>query len=121
MKLVIPGTLPSMNEIVAASKRHHMQYSIMKKQYTQLVKLHAMKLPKIDRADFVITWYCQDKRKDKDNVIAGTKFLLDGLVEAKVIPNDGWKEVGDITHKFEVDKDKPRVEVEVLEVVHHGR
>lgn len=113
MKFTIPGTLPTMNEIVAASKRHHMQYSLMKRQYTELVKLHAMKLPKIDRADFIITWYCKDKRKDKDNIASGIKFILDGLVEAGVIPNDGWKEIGEVTHRFEVDKENPRIEVEI--------
>ncbi|MFD2658592.1 RusA family crossover junction endodeoxyribonuclease [Gracilibacillus thailandensis] len=115
IKFTIPGTLPSMNEIIEMSKKHHMQYSIMKKQYTQLVKLHAMKLPKIERADFVITWYCQDKRKDKDNITSGQKFIFDGLVEAGVLQNDGWKEIGNVAHVFEVDKENPRVQVKIIE------
>src|SRR5699024_6365601 len=110
-----------MNDIIAYSKRHHMQYSIMKKQYTQLVKLKAMKLPKVESADFIITWYCKDKRKDPDNIASGVKFIMDGLVEAGVILNDGWREVNSVIHFFEIDKSNPRVEVNILEVAHHGR
>lgn len=115
MKFTIMGTLPTMNEIVAASKKHYMQYANMKKDYTALVMVHAQGLPKVEKADYVITWYCKDKRKDIDNIMAGQKFIFDGLVKAGVIENDGWKQIGDITHKFEVDKDKPRIEVAINE------
>lgn len=110
-KMIIPGELPTMNEIIAASKRHHMQYSVMKRQYTGLVALHAKKLPKYEKVDLAITWYCKNMRKDKDNIASGVKFILDGLVEAGTIENDGWKEIGEIKHIFEVDKEKPRIEV----------
>lgn len=117
MKLIIPGELPTMNEIVKVSKSHPMAYANMKKKYTGLVVLQARKLKRVDRADFHITWHCKDKRKDKDNISGGgTKFLLDGLVAAGVIDNDGWKQVGDITNKFAVDKENPRIEVEITPI-----
>ncbi len=115
MEFTIMGSLPTLNEIIAASKKHPMAYANMKKDFTALVMLHAKGLPKVGQADYVITWYCQDKRKDKDNVISGQKFIFDGLVKAGIIENDGWKQIGDITHKFEVDKDKPRIEVVINE------
>lgn len=105
-----------MNEIVAASKSHHMRYANMKRTYTQLVALHARNLPKVERANFIITWYCKNKRKDPDNVASGAKFVLDGLVDAGMIPNDGWNEIGDITHRFKVDKENPRVEIRIEEI-----
>ncbi|WP_245828912.1 Holliday junction resolvase [Salipaludibacillus agaradhaerens] len=113
IQFTIPGTLPSTNEIIAASKKHHMEYAQMKRTFTQLVMLHARKLPKIEAADFEITWYCKDKRKDKDNIIGGQKFIFDGLVGAGKLTNDGWSQIGDITHGFEVDKQKPRVLVKI--------
>jgi len=116
VEFVIPGHLPNLNEIIAVSKQHHMKYSTMKKDYTALVMIHARNLPKVGKSDFVITWYCKDKRKDKDNIIAGTKFLLDGLVKGGTIKNDGWSEVGNITHRFEVDKRNPRIEVKIYEL-----
>ncbi|MGY0692953.1 Holliday junction resolvase [Virgibacillus sp. FSP13] len=116
MKFVIPGSLPTMNEIIAASKKHHMVYANMKKDYTALVMMRANKLSKIKKADFEITWYCKNKRKDKDNIIAGQKFIFDGLIKAEVMDNDGWDEVGDIIHHFEVDKKNPRIEVIIHEL-----
>jgi len=113
----IPGELPTMNEIVAASKSHHLKYSTMKKRYTDLVAWSAMsaRLRIIDHADFEIIWYCKNKKKDKDNIIAGQKFIFDGLVEAGVIANDGWAQIGKITHDLQVDKHNPRVVVRLIE------
>lgn len=104
-----------MNEIIKVSKSHYMAYSTMKRKYTRLVSLQAGNLPKVERADFEITWYCRDRRKDKDNITGGgTKVLLDGLVEAGVLENDGWKQIGNITHLFEIDKEHPRIEVKII-------
>jgi len=116
VEFTIPGTLATMNEIVAASKKHPMVYANMKKDFTALVMIHARNLPKISKSDFEITWYCKDKRKDKDNIIAGQKFIFDGLTKARIMDNDGWSEVGNITHRFEVDKAKPRIEVKIYEL-----
>lgn len=117
IKLTIPGELPTTNEIVAASKKHHMAYANMKKTHTDLVALLARGLPKVKKADFIFTWYCKSRRKDPDNVSAGgAKFILDGLVKAGVIENDGWANVGSLTHLFEVDKKNPRVEIKIEEV-----
>ena len=116
MKLIIPGTLPSLNEIIDAAKGHWNNYREMKETYTQYVAWRAKRLPKVTCADLIITWYCPDRRRDKDNIMAGTKFLLDGLQKAKKIENDGWKQIRNITHRFEVDKVEPRVEVEIIEV-----
>lgn len=87
----------------------------MKKTYTRLVFLHARDLPKLEKANFIITWYCKNKRQDKDNIMAGQKFIFDGLVEAGVIENDGWAQIGDVAHLFEVDKKNPRIEIRIEE------
>lgn len=116
MKLTIPGTLPGLNEIIDAAKGHWNNYREMKELHTNHVAWRAKRLPAIQSADLIITWYCKDKRKDKDNIMAGTKFILDGLQKANVIPNDGWTEIRDITNRFRVDKLEPRVEVEIIEV-----
>src|SRR5690625_3020649 len=116
MKFTIPGELPDMNKIIKASKSHYMAYSTLKKDYTALVQMSAGSLTKIEKADFEITWYCKNKRKDPDNVAGGgIKFLLDGLVKAGVLDNDGWKEVNSVKHIFKVDKNNPRVEVIIHE------
>ena len=116
--IVIPGELPDLNQIIAESKNHWGSYSSLKKANTQLVAFCTKRdtKRKYNKIDLEITWYCKDKRKDKDNIMAGTKFILDGLVAAGVIQNDGWTNIGDIRHKFDVDKQDPRVEVRITEV-----
>lgn len=116
MKLTIPGTLPGLNEIIDAAKGHWNNYRELKETHTNHVAWRAKRLPHIKQADLSITWYCPNKRKDKDNIMAGTKFILDGLQKAGRIENDGWKQIRDITHRFEVDKLEPRVEIEIREV-----
>ena len=58
-----------------------------------------------------ITWYMKNRRKDPDNISFAVKFILDGLVNAGALPNDGWNEIVEITHHFVVDAKQPRVEV----------
>lgn len=120
MKIVIPGEMPGFNEIIDAAKkgrRNYQPYSIMKKENTQIVTWVAKKVPKKKRIFLDITWYCKNKRRDPDNIASAVKFIWDGLVEAGVIKNDGWKENGGWKNSFKVDKDNPRIEVIISEVV----
>lgn len=116
VKITIVGELPTMNEIISMSKRHHMAYSSEKKKFTEIVAWHCKRLPEVvGPVTVVCTWYRKNRRSDPDNVAAGLKFALDGLVLGGVLKNDGWSDIGDITHRFRVDKANPRVEVELVE------
>jgi hypothetical protein len=112
--LIIEIELPDFNSIVKHAKKHWSKYSQPKKGYDAFVADCARKqLKPIKRypVDFTFHWYCKDKRKDKDNIAVGKKFILDGLIKAKIIPNDNWQYVGNFSDKFYVDKHNPRVEV----------
>ena len=112
INLIIPGELPDLNTIIAAAKDHFGQYSTIKLDSTNIVSYLAIKLPKgLPRVHVVCHWYCKDRRKDPDGVSGGVKFILDGLVKAGVLENDGWKQIAGIEHRFSVDKQAPRVEV----------
>ena len=114
--ITITGEFATMNKIIAASKKHYGAYAAMKKKHTEQVVQQANGISPVKKADFVITWHCKNKRSDPDNIASGVKFLLDGLVEAGVLENDGWGEINSLTHIFRVDKANPRVEVEIFEV-----
>lgn len=117
MKLVIKGEYPTLNEIIKASKSHYMAYANQKKDFTALTMIYTKKAPKIKGLnDYTFVWYRREKRNDPDNITAGQKYIFDGLVKGGLIENDGWKQVHDITHKFRVDKDNPRVEIYISEV-----
>ena len=91
-----------------------------KKLYTGIVtwSCKACKLRPIeDLSDYTIIWYCKDRRRDKDNIMSAQKYIFDGLQEAGIIKNDGWFQIGDITHKFRLDETE-RVEVEIRKAKH---
>lgn len=121
LRLWIPGVFPGMNEITKAAKSGRGKgngYSRMKAANDPRVvlALRGVPFPKIGKARFAFEWHEAQRRRDPDNVTAGQKFVLDGLVKAGVIPNDGWNEVAGISHEFVVSPDRPGVVVEITEV-----
>jgi hypothetical protein len=112
----IKGSLPSMNEIIEQSKQHWSVYRKSKETYTNMVAWACYKVPRMKKVDLTITWFCEDRRKDPDNIASALKYVCDGLVVAGVLENDGWNEIGEIHHSFKVDKDNPRIVVELVEV-----
>lgn len=117
MLLVIPGTMPGLNEMIDEARIHRMRSAEQKKLYTDLVMWYAKKakVPKMERVSLNITWYEPNRRRDPDNVQAAVKYIWDGLQAAGVIVNDGWKQQGQVKHTMAVDQIRPRVEIEITE------
>ena len=119
MIIEYPGRLPGLNEIIDAAKQgrgKYQPYAIMKEQYTSDIGWLAKKLPAYNRVDITITWYEPDLRRDPDNIMGGAKFVMDGLVAGGAIKDDSQRYINSISHQFEVDRENPRVEIEVQEV-----
>lgn len=62
-------------------------------------------------------WVEPNQRRDLDNVRFGAKYILDGLRECGRLPNDGWAWVKGMSDTFSVDKDNPRIEVSIVEII----
>lgn len=123
-KLVIPLTFPGLNDYINAERTHRQKAAKMKKQYQDAVMLciRSQRLPTFDGPVYMYyTWVEKDRRRDKDNVAAfGRKVIQDALVKAGVLENDGWANIVGFSDTFEVDKKRPRVEVEIVEVEEDG-
>lgn len=118
MKIVIDGELIDLNKYINAQRANRYGGASVKKKYTQ--KCAAAFLPiRTKKLKFPITlhvtWFCKDKRKDKDNIAFAKKFILDGMIQSGLIANDGWQEIEGFTDNFEVDKSNPRVEIKIEE------
>lgn len=113
--LTIPGRLPGMNEYQNACRSHWASGAMMKSDAQQICELSMAKARRskahFDRADIAITWYEKNKRRDKDNISFGRKFIFDALQSMGILENDGWKQIRRITEQFEVDKNNPRIEI----------
>lgn len=128
-KFIIQGELPNLNTEIEAAKQRgrtgrvgHI-YAAHKKQWTSYVRMSLVRQFSMqggntieDNCGFIIKWYVKNKKKDPDNIEFGIKYILDGLQQLKVIPNDGFcnTSLGKI-HKVYIDKEKPRVEVYIFE------
>lgn len=119
-KFTIRGTLPGLNELIEAERRNRFIGAKLKKQYEAVVMRAARSLGNVEFEEpvyMVYHWYEKDRRRDKDNICAfGRKVIQDALVKARFLRNDGWKNIAGFENRFYVDKDKPRVVVEILEV-----
>ncbi len=111
----IPGPLPGRNEQEAAARTNRYAAASMKKKWTQhCAHVFAGTGAHFDRIKVCFTWIAKDRRMDPDNVsCGGKKFIMDGLVMAGIIKNDGWKNVSGFTDHFHVDKRNPGVIVNI--------
>lgn len=117
----VPGPLPGMNEIVEAGKAGKAGsrgriYAAMKRDNTALVQLCARLLHPMAAAHVRLEWREPNRRRDPDNVRAGAKFVLDGLVAAGILSGDGWSQIRSIRDEFGLDADRPGVWVTLEEV-----
>lgn len=114
--LVLKGELVDLNTYINAERGNRFAAAKIKKEATEYVRLEclAQHIVKFTRSVYLtFYWYCKDKRKDKDNIEFAKKFIFDGMVQAGVLKNDGWDNIENYHHEWFIDKDNPRVAVEI--------
>lgn len=118
MKVVVDGELTDFNTYSNAERTHRQKAARIKKQETYRVMAvflpHRLDNPKLP-IHLNIKWICKNRMKDKDNISFAKKFIFDGMQQSGYIKNDGWGEIGSWTEEFLVDKNHPRVEIEIEE------
>ncbi len=118
--LTIPGRLSGLNEYIAAERSNKYKGAKMKADNEKII-LYAirqcMRGVRINRPVFMeYTWVEKNKRRDKDNITFGRKFVQDALKNAGVLKDDGWNEVVGFSDRFEVDKEDPHIDVLIKEI-----
>lgn len=118
--LSIPGTLPNLNDYIAAERTNRHKGAKMKADNGNIVAAairQCMRGVRIEKpVQMIYTWYEPNKRRDKDNISSfGRKVIQDALVQCGVLQDDGWKHVIGFSDRFEVDKENPRIEVLIRE------
>ena len=118
MILTIPGKLTTLNEYISANNRSRYIANGLKSVDTQKVEwaIKASKLrPITGKHMFRFDWIRQTRKTDPDNLTFGAKAIFDALVKQKILPNDGWKYVGVILHRF-FQRDEDRTELEITKI-----
>ncbi|WP_417572124.1 RusA family crossover junction endodeoxyribonuclease [Paratractidigestivibacter faecalis] len=116
---VIEGRFPSLNDFISAERANRHVGAKMKRRETGRARDAAVAagMPRfVGPVSVRFLWVERDRRRDLDNVAFAKKFVLDGLVEAGVLEDDGQRHVVALQDTFEVDPARPRVVVEVEDV-----
>lgn len=116
--------LPSLNDIVDMAKIRDRdggkwsKYAQEKKKIERdlVILIKAAKVVPVTRAKFAFTWREKYPKRDPDNIAAGKKFILDALVAARILEDDGWKQVESFQDHFVVSPREAGVTVEIESV-----
>lgn len=117
MILTIPGEFTTLNPFISENRKNKYAGALLKKEETLRVYyemlVQKVKKIKLGRGKLYIrfNWYRSNKKTDPDNIAFARKFIMDGLVLAKVIPDDTWNIIGGFSDRFYVDKKNPRVDI----------
>lgn len=99
MKIIIPGILPGKNEQINADRRNHFVGNRLKQKTQEEISwpIRIQSRGKtfgdhhvIIRVKFYEPWNGHHRRDD-DNIMHGCKYILDALVNLRIIRDDGPK------------------------------
>lgn len=114
--ITIQGELTDLNTYINAERGNKFDASKIKKRETERCLCYFLGKKAKGKLDITFNWYCKNLRKDPDNISFTKKFILDGMVKAKFIDNDGHKTINSFCDNFFLDKQNPRVEIILSEV-----
>ena len=117
MRLIIPFSMPGLNEYIEAERGHRQKGAKLKRDCQTSVILalrRQIRTPLREPVVMHYLWVEKDRRRDKDNISSfGRKVIQDTLVKMGALKNDGWENIEGFSDSFAVDKGKPRIEIEI--------
>lgn len=90
-RVTIQGQLPTLNDAINKARTHWAISAKQKKEATELVALQCKRMKKIETPVFITFHWFISTRHDPDNIRSAAKYVMDGLIEAKKLPNDNQK------------------------------
>ncbi|RUT03980.1 hypothetical protein DSM106972_048940 [Dulcicalothrix desertica PCC 7102] len=81
---------PTLNEIIDAARESWQKSAAMKKQWTNKITAFVAEceIKFLGQVWLEFHWYLTNFGRDADNVAAASKFIMDGVANAKTIRND---------------------------------
>lgn len=98
----IRGKIPSLNEYIGACRTNAHAGARMKSDIEEMIILQLAHLKPITSPVIIhFLWHERTRRRDKDNVAAGKKFILDALQKSGKLINDNNNYIKGFTDQFE--------------------
>lgn len=121
MKFTIPGRLPGINESFNEARKNKYIEASNRRKYEEYIGWNLKRdLGKWKPNEPVILHYHffeENRRRDKDNVAGyAMKLIQDSLKNNGYLSGDGWNQIENFDFEWDVDKNNPRIEVEIEEV-----
>jgi len=120
-KFTILGRLDGLNNYIAAMNSHYHRGAALKKsnqgtcEWSISNQLRGVKIKNPVR--IIYRWFEPNKRRDLDNISSGgRKVIQDALVARGVLGGDGWKQIVGFSDEFFIDRECPRIEIDIVEV-----
>lgn len=116
-KFTIPGELIDLNTYIRVERGNKFKAAALKKDMTDIVAWTVKSVYGSQQVKTIFSlevhWFVKDARKDPDNISFAKKFILDGMQVAGLIPNDTMRHVKGFQDIFSIDKENPRIEVQL--------
>lgn len=121
-KFVIRGRMDNLNNYTKACRTHiqagHKMKAANQKLAVQAIREQLKRVKITVPVKIYYVWYEKNKQRDLDNVSSfGRKVIQDALVECGTLEGDGWRHITGFTDEFYCDKENPRIEVTIEEMV----
>lgn len=111
MKLVLPKDRPmSWNTLYSGSHWSHRKFEAERVHYLVREAIGYDPIMFKNPVDIAVSAYFDTRPLDPDNI--SSKFYIDGM-KGLLISDDNYKFINSVTTRSKVDKDNPRVEIEI--------
>jgi|SRR5688572_17743154 len=99
-----PGKYTQLNDYIRAERGHYKKAAEIKRNETAAIYYECIgKLPISDYPVHIhFFWRLENDKVDPDNTAFAKKFILDGMVEARVLEGDSLKFIRGFADDFEV-------------------
>lgn len=106
VRIQLEYNFENLNEMIRLSRGNKYGANNQKKAEMQYVKFATLKVPKITEYPIKIEaiWHVKNKAFDLDNKVL--KNVLDGLVNARILKNDNYNCINEITYKAVIDDEQ---------------
>ena len=94
----------SLNNYINAERTNRYKAAKIKKTMTAIYATAFNGIKPYEKPiTLTFTWFLKNKRRDLDNIAFNQKFIIDGMVLAKVIHDDSMKYVQGLVHRVVID------------------
>lgn len=115
---------PTMNDIIQVARQHKFAANAQKKKWGGITQKAIEKERNGEDISFVdcepyihFSWMFSNKKRDRDNIEAARKFILDGMISAGLLKDDSFDAIADLSRDFAIGADNVLVTISTHPII----